>query len=93
MINRGEKKWSPTGKTLYRAGAGQLRGTLINARVGRHPCLRQAGWPHDGAFLGAKGRACTQKCLPPVGRRYSTQAWFLGAGMKAKISFDNWCKF
>ncbi len=57
MINRGEKKWSPTGKALYRAGAGQLRGTLINARVGRHPCLRQAGWPHDGAFLGGQ-RPC-----------------------------------
>jgi hypothetical protein len=77
MINRGEKKWSPTGKALYRAGAGQLRGTLINACVGRHPCLRQAGWPHDGAFFGAKGRACTQKCLPSPKR-------FVQAGVTAR---------
>jgi hypothetical protein len=28
-----------------------------------------------------------------AGRRYSTQAWFFGAGMKAKISFDIWYKF
>jgi hypothetical protein len=44
MINRGEKKWSPTGKALYRAGAGRLRGTLINAVWGDIPaCGRQAG--------------------------------------------------
>jgi hypothetical protein len=45
----------------------------IKKRIGRSD-LKESGASR------AKARACTPKCLPAVGRRYGTQAWFFCVG-------------
>ena len=53
---------------------------------GQSPCLpagrRGTYFTPRWGDIPAKGRACTPKCLPAVGRRCGTQAWLSTAGVK-----------
>ena len=40
-------------------------------------------------FSTAKGRACTQKYLPVLGRRYSTQVWSPATGVEFPVEIGN----